>query len=61
LLGELATAARTTPGAGREGLHLVRRDSQTGEDYLRIPLPTSDVLDQALGAIKTLLDQFRKP
>jgi len=61
LLGELAAAARTPPGAGREGLHLVRRDPQTGEDYLRIPIPTSDVLDQALGAIKTLLDQFRKP
>ena len=43
-----------------EGLSLVQRDLQTGQDYLRIPVPSSDVLDRALQAIGAVLDRFRK-
>jgi superfamily II DNA or RNA helicase len=64
LLEQLAKAARTpTAEAGaitRSGLSLVHRDAQTGERYLRVPMPAPDVLDRALGSIAALLDQFRR-
>jgi superfamily II DNA or RNA helicase len=58
---QLAALARASSGNGRaEGLRFVHRDPQTGEDYLRIPVPSSDVLDRALQTIGTLLDRFRR-
>jgi len=60
LLGQLATAGRGKVADRPDGLSFVRRDPDTGEDYVRIPLPSPDVLNQALDAIKTLLEQFRK-
>jgi superfamily II DNA or RNA helicase len=60
LLGQLATAGRGKAADRPDGLTFVRRDPDTGEDYVRIPLPSPDVLNQALDAIKTLLEQFRK-
>ena len=57
---QLAAVARA-PGNGRaQGLRFVHRDPQTGEEYLRIPVPSSDMLDRALQSIGTLLDRFRR-
>jgi hypothetical protein len=60
LLGQLATASSGKNADRPDGLTFVRRDPDTGEDYVRIPLPSPDVLTQALDAIKTLLVQFGK-
>jgi superfamily II DNA or RNA helicase len=59
LLEQLAAAARTSPDE-RQGLRFIERDSQTGRDYLRIPMPSPDVLDRTLGMIGALLDRFRR-
>lgn len=54
-------AAASTASRGRaDGLRFVQRDPQTGEDYVRIPVPSPDVLDGALRTIGTLLDRFRR-
>ena len=58
LLGQLATAGSRKAADRSDGLTSVRRDPDTGEDYVRIPLPSADVLNQALDAIKALLVQF---
>jgi superfamily II DNA or RNA helicase len=60
LLEQLAVASRTPPDARPEGLSFVQRDPRTGQDYLRIPVPSADVLDRALQAIGAMLDRFRK-
>lgn len=57
---QLAAVARTTGNGRAEGLRFVHRDPQTGEDYLRIPVPSSEVLDRALQMIGSLLDRFRR-
>lgn len=60
-LQQLAAASR--PGSstdGRPGLSLVSRDPQTGESYLKLPLPAPEVLDRALEAFSTLLESFRR-
>lgn len=44
---------------GRDGLRFVERDRRTGQDYLKIPLPNPEVLDRALHAIGSLLNQFK--
>ena len=59
LLDQLAGVARTSPGA-RDGLRIVHRDPETGQDYLKIPMPSPEVLDRALEAIGELLRQFRR-
>jgi len=67
ILEQLAAAARpggapaesaAAPPSG--GLSLVHRDPQTGETFLRLPMPSPEVLDRALGAISTVLAQFRR-
>ncbi|MGA2233198.1 MAG: DEAD/DEAH box helicase, partial [Tepidisphaeraceae bacterium] len=62
VLEQLAAATRATPGqtTGSPGVAFVRRDEQTGESYLRFPVPSAEVLDRALGAIGALLERFRK-
>ena len=58
---EQLTAVAHASGDGRaEGLRFIHRDPQTREDYLRIPVPSSEVLDRALQTIGTLLDRFRR-
>jgi hypothetical protein len=48
-------------GAARDGVKsLVRKDEQTGETYLRLPVPQPEVLEQALQAVGTLLEGLRK-
>jgi superfamily II DNA or RNA helicase len=64
LLQQLATAAHPArqaapSNASTSGLSLVRHDPATGEQYLRIPVPPPEVLDQALKTIGTLLERFR--
>jgi superfamily II DNA or RNA helicase len=56
LLEQLAAVSRapsSEPGPG--GLRFVQRDPDTGQNYLRIPMPSADVLDRALKAIGQLL------
>ena len=36
------------------------RDEHTGETYLKLPVPSSEVLDQALRAVAGLLEGLRK-
>jgi SNF2 family DNA or RNA helicase len=64
LLQQLAAASRT-PSATRQaaterpGLSFVARDENTGESYLKFPMPSAEVLDKALNAFSALLDSFR--
>ena len=60
LLEQLAAVSRASPDAHRGGLRFVQRDPQTGQDYLKIPMPSPEVLDRALQSIGTLLDRFRR-
>jgi hypothetical protein len=59
LLEQLPTASRTSSEPGRDGLRFVQRDPKTGQDYLRIPMPTADVLDRALESLGQLLGRVR--
>ncbi|HMC65159.1 MAG TPA: DEAD/DEAH box helicase, partial [Gemmataceae bacterium] len=67
-LQQLATSSRGAPAAGvtngngakSAGLSLVRRDEQTGEPYLRLPVPSPEILEQALNAFSTLLQSLRR-
>ena len=61
LLEQLAVASHAPEDGRAEGLRFVHRDPQTGEDYLRLPVPGPDVLERALQTIGTLLDRFRRP
>lgn len=66
LLEQLASAAPAaqSPGSRKStppaGLSFIRRDEQTGETYLKIPTPDPELLGRILGAVGTLLEQFRK-
>jgi superfamily II DNA or RNA helicase len=57
-------AGGTVDGAVRNGTPrveaFVQRDSQTGEPYLRLPVPPPQVIDQAVRALSALLESFRK-
>ena len=50
--------ASSRPAAGGSLLH---RDEHTGQAYMKIPVPSPEVLEQALGAIGSLLERFRGP
>ena len=58
-LEQLAAASHAAPDRGAEGLRFVRRDPQTGEDYLRVPMPSPEVLDHVLQTIGALVDRVR--
>ncbi len=65
LLTQLTDASKPKPAGGAEsagGLvqSLVRRDEQTGEQYLKLPVPPPDVLEQALRAVGGLLESLRR-
>lgn len=71
LLEQLAAAVRVPAAAPeargdgtltvpRAGLSVIRRDPETGEDYLRLPMPSPEVLDRAVQTIGALLARFRK-
>jgi SNF2 family DNA or RNA helicase len=70
-LKELSQAARSPEGgeplpAGESEAAtpakrgVVRRDAETGEPYLRLPIPSPDVLDQILAAAGSLLERIRR-
>jgi superfamily II DNA or RNA helicase len=67
LLQQVASAARNGSSGGRESAarpgslvqSLVQRDARTGETYLKLPVPSPEVLDQALQAVGTLLQSLR--
>jgi hypothetical protein len=65
LLQQMAGASRGggaagQPTAGGLGRSLVMRDEQTGETYLKVPVPKPEVLDQALKAVGALLESLRQ-
>ena len=41
------------------GISIIHRDERTGESYMKLPVPSPEVLEQALGAISSLLEKFR--
>lgn len=48
------------PSPGRPaGISIIHRDERTGESYMKLPVPSHEVLEQALGAISSILEQFR--
>jgi superfamily II DNA or RNA helicase len=57
LVRQMVDASRAGPTA--DGL--VRRDAATGETYLRLPVPSPQVVAQALEIVGTLLQSFRPP
>ena len=44
---------------GTTGISIIHRDERTGESYMKLPVPNPEVVEQALGAISKLLEQFR--
>lgn len=58
LLDQLGGIARTSAGAP-DGLRIVHRDPETGQAYLKIPMPSPEVLDRALDAFSQLLGRIR--
>jgi superfamily II DNA/RNA helicase len=64
LLQQLTTAGSGgTPAPSNNGpasRALVQRDEQTGETYLKLPVPPPEVLNQALQAFGALLQSLRK-
>ena len=59
LLEQLAAASHVPRDGQSEGLRFVHRDPHTGEDYVRIPVPSPEVLDHVLQMIGALVDRFR--
>jgi hypothetical protein len=66
LLQHLAAASSaandvgTAAAASQKDQSFIRRDASTGESYLRLPMPTPEVLDQAMRTLSTLLDSLRR-
>lgn len=59
-LEQLAAVSAASRDGRPDGLRFVHRDPQTGEDYVRLPVPSPEVLDGALRTIGRLLDRFRR-
>jgi superfamily II DNA/RNA helicase len=51
--------AQPANGSATNLSSFVRKDDRTGESYLRLPVPTNEVLEQALTAVQGLLEHFR--
>jgi hypothetical protein len=65
LLTQLAESARNGSAAGSAGTgsataNLVQRDERTGETYLKVPMPSPEMLNQALQSLGSLLEMLRK-
>ena len=58
LLQQLAAPA--TNGRANEAPSLVQRDEKSGETYLRLPVPSPEVLDQVLRGVGALLEGLRR-
>jgi hypothetical protein len=57
-LDQLAVVARASSDA-RDGLRIVHRDPETGQAYLKIPMPSPEVIDRALDTFSQLLGRIR--
>ncbi len=56
LLQQLASASRSSEGApASPSSSLVRRDQQTGQPYLHLPMPSPDTMNKILTALSKLL------
>ena len=53
-------AAPSGNGSAQPTAARVMRDDQTGETYLKVPVPSPEVLEQALKAVGSLLESLRK-
>ncbi len=62
LLQQLAPTARkpTAASGAKPGLSFVARDEKTGETFLKLPVPSPEVLEQAVQAFGALLESLRK-
>ena len=56
----VAASSASSSERSREGLRFVRRDPETGEDYLRIPMPSGEALERALEAVGEMLGRFKR-
>jgi len=56
--GPARPAAAATPRSVVQSL--VRRDERTGETYVKLPVPSPEVVDQALRAVSALLEGLRR-
>jgi len=59
-LEQLAAVSAASQGGPADGLRFVHRDPQSGEDYLRIPMPRPETLDRVLQTIGALLNRFKR-
>lgn len=63
LLEQLAAASRSPQPSSSAGSRtspaLVARDETTGQPYLKLPMPSPEVLDNVLRAVGTLLERLR--
>jgi hypothetical protein len=55
LVQQMVDASRAGPS--KDGM--VRRDERTGESYLRLPVPSPEVVEQAIQMVSTLLQSLR--
>jgi len=53
------TDGKSGSGGGVASPSIIRKDTETGEPYLRLPVPPPDVLEKALGALQKLLGGLR--
>jgi hypothetical protein len=55
-------AGAKAPGSGVAGAiqSLVKRDEKTGETFLKLPVPTVEVIDKALRAVGSLLESLKR-
>jgi superfamily II DNA/RNA helicase len=58
LLQQLVSKPQTSNGSPTPSL--VQRDERTGEEYLRLPVPPPEVLNQALGALQALIQSMQR-
>ena len=54
---QTGTNPAAVPGRAA-GISIIHRDERTGESYMKLPVPSREVLEQALGAIGSILEKF---
>jgi superfamily II DNA or RNA helicase len=59
-LERLVAVSAASKDGPADGLRFVHRDPHSGEDYLRIPMPSAETLDRALQTIGALLNRFTR-
>ncbi len=61
LLSHLTEMSQAKESTGKTGEgKLVQEDQQTGERYLKLPMPSSEVLQQASQSLGTLMERLKK-